>query len=100
MDRGDRFVQLLSGSTMAVGGLTMLAGPGVLLYQIVLWLRDGVWTPLQVRLVWQELEWPEPAFEWLGVQRIANGMLDLPFSLGIFLVGIGIVIVGAKMEKL
>lgn len=80
--------QLVAGVVLASGLLSILAGLGVLALQIVLWLKDGFWTPAELRVVWELVGGSEPAFAWLGVQRIALGILGFPLALGLFLIGL------------
>ncbi len=78
----------MAGVVLSAGLLLAVAGPCILALQAVLWLRDGFWTPLELRALWGVVGGPEPAFAWLGVQRIALGILSFPLGLGLFLVGL------------
>ena len=78
----------MAGVVRAIGLLSVLAGLGVLALQIALWLKDGFWTPAELRVVWELAGGSEPAFAWLGVRRIALDILSSPLSLGLFLIGL------------
>ena len=89
----------IGGVVMAAGVILILSAPGILLYQAVLWLRDGFWTPLPCRVLWYALGGGEPSISWLGVQRLALGALEAPLSLGVFLVGCLAAWLGAKLGQ-
>lgn len=89
----------VGGSLVIVGALLVLACPGVLLYQFGWWLKDGVWSPVDCRLIWMALGGTEPAVAWLGVQKLLVSALDLPLSLAVLLLGCFSIISGAKIEK-
>lgn len=76
---------------MAAAACMLLAVPVLLAYQALLWLRDGTWTVIEIRALWQALGWPEPAFAWIGVQRIVSFLFrqELAFGLlgGSYLLG-------------
>jgi hypothetical protein len=65
---------------MLVGLLLILGAVFVLLFQGLLWLRDGQWPGWQVRLVWYALELPTDPLTWLGVEKIRTWTLDLPIA--------------------
>lgn len=73
----------------AFGGIiAVVVGFCVLAYQIGLWLRYGVWTPMQMRFVWDAFTGGDaPHFSWLGVQAIAVWLLNFPMSAGLMIVG-------------
>lgn len=86
------------------GLLIVVYGFGVIGFQTIGWLRDGVWTPLELRIEWEWL-WglvgvhaPQPQFSWLGVQRIAAWLLETPLSVGIIVSGIVVFGIGLGLD--
>jgi hypothetical protein len=80
---------LVGQATMRLAGVFLTAGIGVFGYQCLLWLRDGYWTPLELRLAWEWLGGSEPYFpQWQGVQKIVVGFFDLPLMTGLLAAGI------------
>lgn len=51
--------------------------------QVLLWLRDGAWTEVQIRAPLQAMGLPEPAFAWVGLQRIVSWVLDQELLFGL-----------------
>ena len=97
--------------------LVKLAGFVVLLFgllelgsQVLSWLKDGYWTPLELRQlgsVWNESPvWPNPTFKLKGIERIVAWILDWPLALTALIVGSVIALIGqiglnnAKDEQL
>jgi hypothetical protein len=73
----------------------MLVGPGILVWQVFRWLKDGYWTPITLEngIIWAGGS--RPAFTWGGVQRISDWSMDLPLSAVVFfavLIAFGIVV--------
>jgi hypothetical protein len=50
-------------------------------YQCLMWLRNGIWTPLPIELIWRYNGFADPDLQWKGAQIIAAGILDLPIAL-------------------
>jgi hypothetical protein len=78
-----------------VGWFIVLAGVGISLYQIGLWLRDGYWTPLEFKLIFDK----EPDLQqvtWIGVQKILAWILGSPLSVGLMVVGLLVVWWGSR----
>lgn len=72
-----------------------------MIYQTILWLRYGAWTPLEMHIAWQfTWRWlraantpaAEPNFSWLGFQKIAVWILEGPLSGGLMTTGLIVVI--------
>jgi hypothetical protein len=67
---------------MPITGFFLLLLPlGLWAYQCLMWLRNGVWTPLPIELIWRYYGFADPDLQWKGVQIIAAGLLDLPIAL-------------------
>ena len=62
----------------------------VILAQVYWWLRDGVWSPLRLGLLWSGIDAVQIAPHWRGIQKIINWVGDCTLCLG--LLGIGIAI--------
>lgn len=74
------------GSAGLIGAFLLLGAALVPGYQIVLWLRDGYWTPmpLDIAFGWFGVD-PVPhaaALQWGGVKKICMWMLTVPVSVG------------------
>src|SRR6267154_578134 len=84
------------GAALIVIGFCLGAYAGcILLYQCLLWLRDGYWTDLQFRLAWEYFGLTEPHLEDArGVEKIRTAMLDLPLCLGVFLCSVAVCLSG------
>jgi hypothetical protein len=86
------------------GLLVIFYGIGTFVYQTFLWLRDGTWTPLELRLAWQSvwqffgLHAPEPTFSWLGVQKIAVWLLDSSLGFGLIVLGVIVLVFGIRLQ--
>jgi hypothetical protein len=80
------------GFSVAFMGLIIgLAGPFVVIYQGLLWLREGFWTPFGIRHVLSIIHIgspiADPSLSWRGVQNIIVWVLDSPLSIGLAIVG-------------
>ncbi|HTJ65029.1 MAG TPA: hypothetical protein VL899_14590 [Alphaproteobacteria bacterium] len=79
-----------------LAGLIALAGflsaVGIFGYQILFWLKYGIWHPVPLSVVWQAAGLPLPTVSWSGVQKIFNWMFDLTASLG----GIGVALIAVQ----
>jgi hypothetical protein len=66
--------------------LPVFIGPGIVVWQIYTWLQTAKWRPVPVSDALTLFEIPHPRFDWLGLQKIADWVLDLPLSVTAFLV--------------
>jgi hypothetical protein len=87
-----------------IGLLIIFYGIGVFGYQVIGWLRDGFWTPFELRTEWEWL-WavvgmraPQPQFSWLGIQKIVSWLLQAPLSLAIIIQGIAVYGFGRSLK--
>ncbi len=65
------FVVVLTTASMA-GLLALLSGAGILVFQIILWLKDGYWTPVFLGdFLPRGQNW-----RWKGVEALWNFSLD------------------------
>jgi hypothetical protein len=67
----------------------MLAAPAIWFYQIIHWLKFGVWRAFSISdgLRWAGMT--EPQFRWRSLQRISSLVMSLPLSITIFVVILG-----------
>jgi hypothetical protein len=75
-------------------GLPVLIGPGIVVWQIYTWLQTAKWrlVPVSDALIFFGI--PQPRFDWLGLQKIADWVLDLPLSVTAFVVWMAIIVFG------
>jgi hypothetical protein len=52
------------------------------------WLRYGTSLPVRIRDVWRAAGLGEPHVEWVGVQKIVNGYMELSAGTGLFVTGL------------
>ena len=86
-----------------LGGLIFLIGLGLLGYQLVLWLLDGVWTSLPLYVVFDFIfentafqQWMAHPESWFGMQKLFSGFLETtPLSLALMVPGILIAVAWA-----
>jgi hypothetical protein len=84
---------------LSFGLIVLFSAAAVLAYQAILWLHDGQWTALSLRHLWDWAGLGYPMFKWLGVQKIAVWVLDLPLSLALLVMGVASLWLGVSMEK-
>jgi hypothetical protein len=90
--------EIRRGSAVIVAAmLILLCSLGVLGYQVVLWLRDGHWTGMDLWLVWNWFGFPAPSLTWQGVQKLALAALDFSLAGGVAVGGI-IFWIGSSIE--
>lgn len=73
-----------------------LSGVGLLGYQSVMWLQDGVWNPLAMMLVFEFLfegtvlgTWMQSPESWLGLHQLVEWILiNTPISLALMVNGL------------
>lgn len=83
----NRYLQWTQGALALVGGSAL-----IVIVQAVNWLRTGAWPSLSLRdaLAMTELH-PNP-IPWVGLQRIANFVWNLPVSGALFMLAIGVLL--------
>lgn len=70
--------------------LGFFAAVCILVYQAVLWLKEGEWTPIPISSVLGKLDIDYYAvvnIRWAGAQKIVVWLLDLPLSFGTVVLG-------------
>lgn len=75
-----------SESLAVIIAVPMFIGPCIFGWQIINWLQTAKWKPITIANTFEYFEWPQPHFAWLGFQKIANLVFDLPLSLTSFLI--------------
>lgn len=76
------------------GGFLCVYAVGIFGYQCFLWLKNGYWTSFEMRMIWNWIGESEQINGWRGVQKILSLLLDCPMSVGLFIIGIIIAIIG------
>lgn len=71
----------------------VMAGVGLIFFQIIQWLRFGEWVPLSVLWALQKLHFH---VGWVGVAKILD---NIPLSLTLCFLGIGLMCVFFKESK-
>jgi hypothetical protein len=71
---------------------------GIVLVQCMLWLEDGHWPDMQLRIVWYFLGLTEDRLPWLGVEKIRTWILDQPLSIGLLSAGVLVVSAGTLFD--
>lgn len=85
-------------SVAVFGGLVLLAGIGLLAYQSILWLQNGVWTEYPLLTVFNFLfentplhQWLVDPDSWMGMQKLFLWILEsIPVSLALMVPGFSI----------
>lgn len=85
------------------GGMILLAGVGLLGYQALLWLQNGVWTEYPLLMVFNFLlentplhQWILNPESWIGMQKLVLWFLEsTPISLALMVPGFSIAISAA-----
>lgn len=72
--------------------LPILIGPGIVGWQIFNWLQTAKWKPIAASDALTYFEIPLPRFQWLGLQKIADMVLDWPLSVVAFVLWIALMI--------
>ena len=90
--------ELLGGFFLLTGVLLLLGSGGFLIFQSVLWLRDGFWTAYEVRYFWGGDLFQ---FEWAGVGHVVAWFCTQPLTAGVamaavLLIAIGMVILTSR----
>jgi hypothetical protein len=81
-------------------GLPVLVGPGIVVWQIYAWLQTAKWRPVPVSNALIFFGIPQPHFDWLGLQKIADWALDLPLSVTAVVMWMVVIVFGvAFVEK-
>jgi hypothetical protein len=79
------------------GLLFVLLGLGIIACQALIWLQLGHWTSVEIRDGLRWLSFPDPAFEWRGVQKIAIWLLECPLSMASIFLGMALWFIGLPM---
>ena len=88
------YVRLIGYTLLIVticGGVLILLGVSILVYQCFIWLKKEDVPSYDVDAVWTYFRWHRPLVNWAGLQRIIGWLLSCPLSLTALLVG-GIVV--------
>jgi hypothetical protein len=70
------------------GTAAVTTGGVIIFLEIVHYLQVGYWTPVTVLRALQEVGLSPPVTSWVGVQKMVDGVLGLPFGVVSVLAGI------------
>ena len=79
---------MLKRVIIAASIAALIFAPALFVFDVLGWLRTAEWAPVRIRTAWAAFGGPELRFAWLGVQKIADYLLDLPLSGGCLMAGI------------
>lgn len=71
-------------AVLSLLALPVLVGPGIVAWQTYTWLRTAKWRPVPVADALTFLNIPYPRFDWLGLQKLTDTVLDWPLSVVAF----------------
>ncbi|MBR1143682.1 hypothetical protein [Bradyrhizobium sp. AUGA SZCCT0431] len=74
-------VSLVIFATLAAIALTLT-------YQVLSWLKLGVWPGYSIAQMLTEFGIPRPTAAWIGVQQIIDGLLELHASVAMLAAGV------------
>jgi hypothetical protein len=89
---------LVAGFLMKTGVLIVFIGLGVIGLQWWWLLTEAYWTPLPLRIVWQNAGLLLPHVQWPSVQSIIAYLFDAPVSVCIIGIGLFLIVVGRMFE--
>lgn len=98
----------LSFGLLVGAGAILLAGSGLLAYQTVLWLQDGVWTAYPIMMVFDFVfqgsifqVWLDSPESWLGLHQLVLWCLEnIPTSLVLIVQGVlGVLVMSAVIAS-
>jgi hypothetical protein len=95
--QGDKMKEKVLTETGLEAALSLLVlpifiGPAIVVWQIFNWLQTANWKPIAVFDALTYFEIPLPRFQWLGLQKIADIVLDWPLSIVVFVLWIALIV--------
>jgi len=83
----------ISLGIMAFASLFLLSGFGLVVYQVFLWMKDGIWPELPIEVVFNFLfentllaQWLSSPESWYGLQRVVEWLLqNIPLSVALII---------------
>jgi hypothetical protein len=94
--RSRKGLELFGVSVCTVGALILLAAPSELAYEVVQWLKIGIWPHLRFGDLWFRIGWTRPDIGWNGIQSIVTWVFDWPASLTFIAAGLAISFFGRR----
>jgi len=76
----------ITGVVMLTAGALTLWSIVIVVSQAVRWLKFGYWEPLSIAEALRRMQWGYPTTDYRGVQKIIDWAVQMPLSLGIFMV--------------
>ncbi|MGC1357295.1 MAG: hypothetical protein WA851_16185 [Xanthobacteraceae bacterium] len=71
------------GSILSILGGVIIA-VAIVSWQIIQWLKYGLWPPLPLQAASNYVELPLPVTSWIGANHLIQRILQLPLSLSLF----------------
>src|SRR5262245_24164030 len=78
---GDGVIETLGAYLLAC---PVFIGPGIVVFQVIEWLRTGKWHPVPVSAGLDYLGIAHPTMSWIGAQKVIDFILDFPLSVVVF----------------
>ena len=80
-------------AVMAFSSLFLLSGIGLVVYQVFLWMKDGIWPEFPIEVVFNFLfentllaQWLSNPESWFGLQKIVEWLLqNIPLSVALII---------------
>ena len=80
-------------AVMAFSSLFLLSGIGLVVYQVFLWMKDGIWSEFQLMVVFNFLfentllfQWLNNPESWFGLQKVVEWLLqNIPLSIALII---------------
>jgi hypothetical protein len=91
-------LELLGVSVCTVGALILLAAPSELAYEVVQWLKMGIWPHIRFGDLWMRIGGSRPDIGWNGIQTIVIWVFNWPASLTFIAAGLVISFFGRRLE--
>jgi hypothetical protein len=93
--KGSIFISGIGELIASGGGLLMFGGVCILGYQCFMWLKEGVWRPHEVRMLWNSAPLD---IDWAGVRQIAEWFAQIPLTATLFFIGFVVFVGGKALE--
>jgi hypothetical protein len=98
----------ISMAVIGIASLFLLAGVGLVGYQVVLWMQDGVWSEFPIAIVFNFLfegtvpaQWLTNPESWVGLQKVVEWLLaNVPLSAALIIPSLVVISVMACISAL
>lgn len=84
-------VPVFTGLFMVLGVSLLLGAAGIIVYQVIIFLRDGVWPALSAidALIYYEAPWALAPTSWFGLYKVLQAT---PLSAGLLVLGVAMIL--------